>query len=326
MSTWAEQDIRLDPAIRNWVLLPITIVMLLVGILRHYAIQLLNSPTTTSAKPNKDSVEPTTSGLKKLREQRILVRSNLFRLNSNFLNHKRFRSRRESLMRVLDSGDYLSDSSVVKVGGEDGTPPNPMDLNQMDGMMDGLKKQMVMMVPQTVIMGWINTFFFGFVCVKLPFPLPNGFKQMIQRGIETPDMDISWVSSLSWYFLNLFGLNPIYRIILGDGNAADGSSALSMGSNSFGVQQPATNLPGQQLDYKKLFKAEIENLKLLEYNYFGDSIPSNSRNGNGLNGSYQFIKNERNQLGITNEDDEIGEDIESRVILIYGQRKKLFKK
>jgi hypothetical protein len=33
----------------------------------------------------------------------------------------------------------------------------------MDGMMSGMKTQMVMMVPQMIIMGWINFFFQGFV-------------------------------------------------------------------------------------------------------------------------------------------------------------------
>lgn len=41
---------------------------------------------------------------------------------------------------------------------------------------------------------------------------------MLQRGIETPDMDVRWVSSLSWYFLNFFGLNGLYRLILGGDN------------------------------------------------------------------------------------------------------------
>jgi hypothetical protein len=41
---------------------------------------------------------------------------------------------------------------------------------------------------------------------------------MLQSGINTPDLDAAWVSSLSWYFLNLFGLNPIFRLILGQEN------------------------------------------------------------------------------------------------------------
>lgn len=57
-----------------------------------------------------------------------------------------------------------------------------------------------------------------FLVVKLPFPLTLGFKSMLQRGIETPDMDVRWVSSLSWYFLNFFGLNGLYRLILGGDN------------------------------------------------------------------------------------------------------------
>jgi len=51
---------------------------------------------------------------------------------------------------------------------------------------------------------------------KLPFPLTLGFKPMMQRGISTPDMDTRWVSSLSWYFLNFFGLNGVYQLLLGN--------------------------------------------------------------------------------------------------------------
>ena len=41
---------------------------------------------------------------------------------------------------------------------------NPLaDPAQMEGMMDGMKKQAVMMIPNMVVMQWINVFFSGFV-------------------------------------------------------------------------------------------------------------------------------------------------------------------
>lgn len=44
----------------------------------------------------------------------------------------------------------------------------------MDGMMAGMKTQMVMMVPQMVMMGWINFFFQGFVLSQsLSTIIPN---------------------------------------------------------------------------------------------------------------------------------------------------------
>jgi len=120
---------------------------------------------------------------------------------------------------------------------------------------------MVMMVPQMVIMGWINFFFQGFVAIKLPFPLTLGFKSMLQRGVETQDMDVRWVSSLSWYFLNFFGLNGVYRLILGNDNAADSSKDVANSSPFAATGQQGVM---QAQDYNKLYKAEKDNLELSE--------------------------------------------------------------
>jgi hypothetical protein len=42
---------------------------------------------------------------------------------------------------------------------------------------------------------------------------------MLQRGLlDVPDLDASWCSSISWFFLCSFGLNPVYRLLLGEEN------------------------------------------------------------------------------------------------------------
>jgi len=56
------------------------------------------------------------------------------------------------------------------------------------------------------------------ITVKLPFPLTLRFKSMLQSGVATRDLDVQWVSSLSWYFLNLFGLQSVFIFILGNEN------------------------------------------------------------------------------------------------------------
>ncbi len=169
--------------------------------------------------------------------RRALARSQILRATSAYspIPPVFYQSISKHLSDAFEAGVYLKDGPT-KEGEAPSSPPNPItDPAAMDGMMAGMKTQMVMMVPQMVIMGWINFFFQGFVLsmyaenlvmeiwliflsVKLPFPLTLGFKSMLQRGIETPDMDVRWVSSLSWYFLNFFGLNGLYRILLGSDN------------------------------------------------------------------------------------------------------------
>lgn len=95
--------------------------------------------------------------------------------------------------------------------------------------------------------------------MRLPFALTLRFKSMLQRGIDTSEMDVSWVSSLSWYFLLLFGLQSIFVLFLGDANAADSTQDMrAMG---------AMAAPGQPVDMNKLFVAAKEDLDILHHRW-----------------------------------------------------------
>jgi hypothetical protein len=83
-------------------------------------------------------------------------------------------------------------------------------------------------------------------------------------------MDVRWVSSLSWYFLNFFGLNGLYRVILGGDNSAD--SSRDMTASPFAGA--GASAPGQAQDFNKAFKAECEHLELAQgqYLWIGDDV------------------------------------------------------
>ena len=256
-----KQDFVLDPAIRDWVLVPIMLVMVLIGVLRHYVTILMGGSGPSMTTSASTLTAKKVVDLKAIREAQALQRARLLRVHANSIPYFAFQSRRRFLVDGFDKGTFLKSPPTTTNTANDtpAAPANPMgDPQQMDLMMDGMKKNMVMMVPNMLIMGWVNFFFSGFVLstfiggmkagvfvmspvpsslphyhssrgyklneshphptVKLPFPLTLRFKSMLQRGIETSQMDVAWVSSLSWYFLNLFGLKGIFGLILGEEN------------------------------------------------------------------------------------------------------------
>ncbi|PON33055.1 hypothetical protein PanWU01x14_355990 [Parasponia andersonii] len=57
---------------------------------------------------------------------------------------------------------------------------------------------------------------------------------MLQNGIDLSTVDVSYVSSRSWYFLNLFGLRGLFSLILGEENAMDDTQRMmQMGGFGF---------------------------------------------------------------------------------------------
>ncbi|KAF3928074.1 hypothetical protein AA313_de0202659 [Arthrobotrys entomopaga] len=140
------QQILRDPALFYWILFPITIVMILTGVLRHYATLLLQSA-------------PKPLDYKAIREQKNYLHGINVRGNANQIPLSSFTTRKNYLVAAFQAGNFLKDPNA-----KDKPPANPMsDPNGMDQMMNMMKGNMMMIVPQTVIMGWINAFFSGFV-------------------------------------------------------------------------------------------------------------------------------------------------------------------
>ncbi|KAE8723098.1 SWIB complex BAF60b domain-containing protein, putative isoform 3 [Hibiscus syriacus] len=110
--------------------------------------------------------------------------------------------------------------------------------------MDMMKKNLSMIIPQTLTFAWVNFFFSGFVAAKIPFPLTQRFRSMLQNGIDLSTVDVSYVSSRSWYFLNLFGLRGLFSLILGEENAMDDTQRM-MQMSGFGFD-PSKSLGAEK--------------------------------------------------------------------------------
>lgn len=220
---------HLDSEIGKWVLIPIMLIMLLVGVLKN---QLAKYSTINSAVK---------MSRKQIREAEAIKRCVRWRRNADYVPFHAFQQRKEFFISNMET--YLEDPKA-KV---DANPLNNPEA--LKSMMQSMNQSSLSFIPQTIIMAWISYFFDGFIVVKLPFPLTNGFKTMLQRGIHTSNLDVSWVSSISWYFLNLFGLNGIFEIIFGE-------SAVSQVSEMTNFAAPT------KLDARKILSAEKELLQI----------------------------------------------------------------
>jgi len=228
-----EPELLLDSDIRLWVFMPIVIVNFLVGIVRHYVSVLIFSQKKVDETQLKDS--------------QVMIRSRLLRENGKYIPKHSFKMRRH-FFNNEDTGYFRTSER----------PAAPQAMTDPSMMTEMIKGNATNVLPMIVIGGWINWTFSGFVTTKVPFPLTLRFKPMLQRGIELMTLDASWVSSASWYFLNVFGLRSIYSLVLGENNAADQAKMMeeqmSMG---------AANMP-QNINEE--FKKEWEALEIAQHN------------------------------------------------------------
>lgn len=139
--------------------------MVLVGVLRNNILQMVEG-------------KPKPVPLARIRQQcvaanrNVVLRSGTLRNNFRAIPPSSVERRRGFYTRVLGDGSYLEPEVLEAIERERKRGPNDLpdapknpftDPDALDTMMEPMKRSMVMMIPQTVIMGWINFFFSGFV-------------------------------------------------------------------------------------------------------------------------------------------------------------------
>ncbi|KAG8516902.1 ER membrane protein complex subunit 3 [Galemys pyrenaicus] len=243
----AGPELLLDSNIRLWVVLPIVIITFFVGMIRHYVSILLQSDKKLTQEQVSDS--------------QVLIRSRVLRENGKYIPKQSFLTRKYYFNNPEDGFFKKTKRKVV--------PPSPMTDPAV--LTDMMKGNVTNVLPMILIGGWINMTFSGFVttcslfpAAKVPFPLTLRFKPMLQQGIELLTLDASWVSSASWYFLNVFGLRSIYSLILGQDNAADQSRMMQEQMTGAAMAMPA--------DTNKAFKTEWEALELTDHQWALDDV------------------------------------------------------
>lgn len=204
-------DLLLDDRILIWVFLPIIYVTCLIQLFRFYY-TLYNAYTTAKKAVKKPQYQ-------EVKDKAIVQKCDNLAKRYYLLTREAFDCRRTYLCKAEDG--YL-----IKNGDR---PPVDSSNNMMamqSGMMDNMKGMVVMMATTIPAMAWINSFFAGFVLAKVPFSLTQQFRSMTQSGIDMANLDVSYVSSVSFYFLIVFGLNQLQPLFLDDNDSDDGLKAL----------------------------------------------------------------------------------------------------
>jgi len=245
--------ILLDTKIRDYVLLPIFLVVVMMSMMRS------NLLTIFKSDPKID--------LKEVKTNNMLSRCRMLRQSVDFLSDKAFKARKAYFTKK-DVGVLVKAPPKAKDPMEAlSAGPDPM---MAMGMM---KNQMVFMVSQGLLAYWVSHLFSGFLVAKTPFPLTFQFKGMLQRGVEVQSLEPGYVSSLCWYMFIMMSSNSLIGLVQSffsktDIQLDDPMMAM-MGTMGGGM---SSAMPGAGPDMSKVYKQEQDSLEMIQHEFVLENI------------------------------------------------------
>lgn len=263
-------ELLLDERMLVWVFLPIIYVCCLIQLFRFYFT--LYTAYTATKKPVKKAQYQDT------KDKSIVQKCDNLAKKYFLLTKEAFDCRRTFLCRAEEG--YL-----IKNGDRPPVDANNNMMAMQSGMMDNMKGMVVMMATTMPAMAWINSFFAGFVLAKVPFSLTQQFRSMTQSGIDMSNLDVSYVSSVSFYFLIVFGLNQLQPLIIDDDDSDEGMKALDQDrKNMTGAMNPMNQAGGlmgaanQGKEKKQIFKPQVDGLELINHKFVFENSKKDALN------------------------------------------------
>lgn len=241
-------SLDLDSNIRDFVLIPMFIVVVCSSALRVNLLQLFKQDMKVA--------------MKEMKSNNTLARCKMLKMHGQYLSEKAWKTRR-AFYTKKDVGLLWKAPKT-----------NPMAAMQSDpsaatGM---LKTQMIFIFMQGGLYTWVSHLFSGFLVAKTPFPLTFRFGSMLQRGVEVASLDVTYVSSLSWYFIILMTSSGLLAFIGSwkKENTASDDDLNPLGPMAgMGAQQQ--NPMGGGPDLQKVFASEREALEIYPHESIVDN-------------------------------------------------------
>ena len=251
--------IHLDPAIRDFVLVPIFVVVVLTSVIRSNLTKI-----SGGGKPPQKSPE--------LSELKFLVLFQRLALLKRNRNHIPSFAAKKAL--YLNTNEKKGPLGLLQQA-------PPQQLSAMEKMMQQnqdpstalnmVKSQFMFLGVHGTLGYWVSHLFSGFLVAKTPFPLTFKIKGMLQRGVDVSALDTSYVSSLSWYFFIMIsstGLLQLLSYLFADQQTSSGESSsaeLMMMASGGAMMNPMG--AGTQVDIKKQMEAEKDALQVLTHDF-----------------------------------------------------------
>ena len=259
MSSW----IHLDPAIRDYVLIPIFVVVVLTSVLRSNLTKILGA-----GKPHQKAPE-----LTELKFLYMFQRlSNLKRNGSCISNFSGKRlvylnsNERKGPVGLLNQEPPQQLSAMEKMMQQNQDPSTALNM---------VKSQFMFLGIHGSLGYWVSHLFSGFLVAKTPFPLTFKIKSMLQRGVDVAALDTSYVSSLSWYFFIMISSSGLLQLVNHLFSSHDAASGLPVSDDSSemmmmasgGMMTGANPMAAAGVDIKKQIEAERDALQVMTHEF-----------------------------------------------------------